>query len=78
MTGEPFSFVVKCLAVTNSPVIKSVSRYISDVVLDLSLLIDNVHRSTEASNTSRCNAYRDINPAMKVHDVYMLRHAIND
>lgn len=45
MTDDPFSVVVKFLGAVNTPVVKTVNRYISDAVLDLSILTDNVHWS---------------------------------
>ena len=30
------------------------------------------------SGTSRCNVYIDVNPTMTVHDVYRVKHTVND
>ena len=45
-----------------------------DYVSEMSLLIGNVHRAILSPDTSRYNVYKDINPTMKVQDLYKVRH----
>ena len=78
MNDDPFTLVDTTINIMNTPVAKIVKRYTRDDVSDMSLLIRNVHRAILSSDTPRCNVYKDINPTMKVHDVYKVRHTIND
>ena len=78
MNDDPFSCVVRNISTMNTTVAKIVRKYTQDNVSDMSLLTENVRRASLSSDTSRCNVYMDINPTMKVHDVYKVRHAIND
>ncbi len=41
-------------------------------------LVDSVHGAILPAGTSRCDAHKDINPTMAVHDVYRARQAVND
>ena len=44
----------------------------------MSSLIENVHIAIANSDSSRCLVYKDVNPSFLVHDIYRVKHVINE
>ena len=53
-------------------------EFINNNVKDISIAMESVKSSIANSDSSRRVTYRDINPNLVVHDIYKIKHTINE
>ncbi len=75
---DPLSFVIKLVGGTNTVTGKLVREFINNNVKTLSVGMDSVTSSIANSDSSKRVIYRDINPNFVVHNIYKVKHTINE
>ena len=75
---DPLFFVLNLVKGSNTATGKLVREFINNNVKNLSAAMDRVTSSIAHSDSSRRVIYRDINPNLGVHDIYKIKHTINE
>ena len=68
---DPLSFVIKITINSNTPTSRIVRDMVNTNVSDLDLLMQRVRDDIINSNSSRRTTYKDINPDLSVHYIYI-------
>ena len=55
-----------------------ITEYISNHVIDIKQAMQSVIDSIAGSDSSRRMTYKDINPNFIVHDIYKMKHNVNE
>ena len=78
MHDDPLSFAIRVTTQANTHTGKFIKELLSNEVPSMTSLITKVHTAINASNSSRCLVYKEINPSFTVHDIYRKKHVIDE
>ena len=77
-TDDPLVFVINVVRNSNTVTGRLITDYISNDVVDISQAMQSVITSISESASSRKVTYKDINPSFTVHDIYKVKHNVNE
>lgn len=78
MVDDPWAHTVRLTLATNTPTSKHIRGLIDNVVDDVKVDITRLKQSISDSVSSRRLAYKELNPTLTVHDIYMCRGKTNE
>ena len=68
MTDDPLVLAIRVTLASRTPTARCLDSFISTEPPTMSAIINNVCNSIAHSDSSRCTAYKEINPRFTVHD----------
>lgn len=78
MSDDPLMLAVRVTLASRTPTARRIDSFISTEPPSLSTIVENVCNDIAYSDSSRCVAYKEINPHFTVHDIYKQKHVINE
>ena len=78
MIDDPFRYAIFLTKNSNN----STSRYLNDLIDndfdDIGQAMNSLYQEVNNSQKSKCTYYKEINPNMDVHNIYMLKSTVNE
>ncbi len=78
MNDDPLILAIRVTLASRTPTARCLDSFVTTEPPTMSSIINNVCNSIASSDSSRCTAYKEINPRFAVHDIYKQKHMINE
>ncbi len=78
MSDGPLVLDIRVTLASRTQTARCIDSFISTEPPTMSAIINNVCSSIAHLDSSRCTAYKEINPRFTVHDIYKQKHVINE
>ena len=75
---DPLVFVINIVRNSNTVTGRLITDYINNGVIEIQQAMQSVITRISESDSSRRLTYKDINPSFRVHDIYKVKHNVNE
>ena len=78
MIDDPFFFAIKLVKNSNISTGRHINNLINNDFDDIGQSMNNLHQEISNSQSSKCIYYKEINPNMHIHNIYINKSTVNE